>query len=141
MGLFNENDRKIWPIRFGRSRSVYFQTAFRHCTVNIHKNLATKALFVTDKAIYPLTLPAVRSIFAIMNYENNPAKAESDLNNLEKQVDQLIKICDELKGENHLLRERQSSLVEERASLIEKTELARVRVEAMIDRLKSLESD
>ncbi len=88
-----------------------------------------------------MTLPAVRSIFAFMNNENNPAKAESDLNNLEKQVDQLIKICSELKGENHLLRERQTSLVEERASLIEKTELARVRVEAMIDRLKSLESD
>jgi cell division protein ZapB len=76
-----------------------------------------------------------------MNNETKPVKAESDLNNLEKQVDQLIKICDELKGENHLLRERQSSLVEERASLIEKTELARVRVEAMIDRLKSLESE
>jgi len=76
-----------------------------------------------------------------MTNENKPVKTESDLNNLEKQVDQLIKICDELKGENHLLRERQSSLVEERASLIEKTELARVRVEAMIDRLKSLESD
>ena len=88
-----------------------------------------------------MTLPAVRSIFATMNNESKPAKAESDLNNLEKQVDQLIKICDELKGENHLLRERQSSLVEERASLIEKTELARVRVEAMIDRLKSLESE
>ena len=88
-----------------------------------------------------MTLPAVRSIFATMTNENKPVKTESDLNNLEKQVDQLIKICDELKGENHLLRERQSSLVEERASLIEKTELARVRVEAMIDRLKSLESD
>lgn len=97
--------------------------------------------FATDKAIYPLTLPAVRSIFATMNNQNKPANAESDLNHLEKQVDQLIKICDELKGENHLLRERQSSLVEERASLIEKTELARVRVEAMIDRLKSLESE
>lgn len=69
------------------------------------------------------------------------AKSDSDLNKLEKQVDELIKICDELKGENHLLRERQASLVSERASLIEKTELARVRVEAMIDRLKALESE
>lgn len=88
-----------------------------------------------------MTLQAVRSIFATMDTENKPVKSESDLNKLEKQVDQLIKICDELKGENHLLRERQSSLVNERATLIEKTELARVRVESMIDRLKSLENE
>ncbi len=76
-----------------------------------------------------------------MENERKSGKTESDLNKLENQVDELIKTCDELKGENHLLRERQTSLVTERATLIEKTELARVRVEAMIDRLKSLESD
>ncbi|NOX42953.1 MAG: TIGR02449 family protein [Gammaproteobacteria bacterium] len=76
-----------------------------------------------------------------MDNDKKNAKTESDLNKLEKQVDELIKICDELKGENHLLRERQESLVTERATLIEKTELARIRVEAMIDRLKSLESE
>jgi len=76
-----------------------------------------------------------------MDIDKKISKTESDLNKLEKQVDELIKICDKLKGENHLLRERQTSLVTERANLIEKTELARVRVEAMIDRLKSLESE
>ena len=85
-----------------------------------------------------MTLNAQLSIFVDMG-ENT--QSDSDLNKLEKQVDELIKICDELKGENHLLRERQVSLVSERASLIEKTELARVRVEAMIDRLKSLENE
>ena len=87
-----------------------------------------------------MTLIAQLTIFAIMDKEAN-SKPENDLNKLEKQVDQLIKICDELKGENHLLRERQATLVSERASLIEKTELARVRVEAMIDRLKALENE
>lgn len=66
---------------------------------------------------------------------------ESDLNSLETQVDQLIKVCDELKGENALLRERQASLVSERAKLIEKTELARSKVESMITRLKAMEAE
>lgn len=69
------------------------------------------------------------------------AKNENDLNKLETQVDQLIKVCDDLKGENALLRERQSSLVTERASLIEKTEQARSKVESMITRLKAMEAD
>lgn len=66
---------------------------------------------------------------------------ETDLNSLENQVDQLIKVCDELKGENALLRERQASLVSERAKLIEKTELARSKVESMITRLKAMEAE
>ena len=44
-----------------------------------------------------------------------------------------------LKDENASLRARQESLVSERAELIEKTELARNRVEAMISRLKAME--
>ena len=39
------------------------------------------------------------------------------------------------------MKGRQGILVEERARLIEKTELARARVEAMLVRLKALEHD
>lgn len=53
----------------------------------------------------------------------------------------LIKVCDELKSENNLLRERQASLVVERAKLIEQSELARTKLEAMIERLKLMEND
>ncbi|MES9927390.1 MAG: TIGR02449 family protein, partial [Candidatus Thiodiazotropha sp. 6PDIVS] len=48
--------------------------------------------------------------------------------------------CSYLKDENKSLRMRQDNLVAERAALIEKTELARTRVEAMITRLKSMEA-
>jgi cell division protein ZapB len=39
------------------------------------------------------------------------------------------------------LRARQATLVDDRAQLVEKTELVRSKVESMISRLKSLEDD
>ncbi|HFE31735.1 MAG TPA: TIGR02449 family protein [Gammaproteobacteria bacterium] len=65
--------------------------------------------------------------------------AESEISKLEKRVDDLIDLCDQLSTENTLLRERQNVLVEERARLIEKAELARSRVETMLERLKAME--
>jgi cell division protein ZapB len=62
-----------------------------------------------------------------------------DLQALEAQVDELIQTCGQLSDENQALRDQQSSLVAERAGLIEKSELARSRVEAMIARLKAME--
>ncbi|MCU7798333.1 MAG: TIGR02449 family protein [Candidatus Thiodiazotropha sp. (ex Semelilucina semeliformis)] len=66
--------------------------------------------------------------------------ADHDLRKLEQRVEELIHACSYLKDENKSLRARQDSLVAERATLIEKTELARTRVEAMITRLKSMET-
>lgn len=63
----------------------------------------------------------------------------TDLQALEAQVDELIQTCEQLTDENRALRDQQSTLVAERASLIEKSELARSRVEAMIARLKAME--
>ena len=65
---------------------------------------------------------------------------EQDLHALEVRVEELIRACHHLKAENRSLRSREEALMAERASLIEKNELARTRVEAMITRLKSLES-
>lgn len=62
------------------------------------------------------------------------------LTQLETQVDELLRLCLSLRDENRSLRLRQDILVVERAELIEKTELARNRVEAMINRLKAMES-
>ncbi len=64
---------------------------------------------------------------------------EDDLKKLEARVDELIRTCGSLQDENSSLRDTQQSLVAERAELIEKTELAKTRVEAMITRLKSME--
>lgn len=66
---------------------------------------------------------------------------EQDLRALEARVDELIRACSHLKNENKSLKTRQEDLLAERADLIEKTELARTRVEAMITRLKSLEDN
>lgn len=65
--------------------------------------------------------------------------ANFDLSTFERDVDSLIQVCRKLREENSSLRARQDSLVAERAELIEKTELARSRVESMIARLKSME--
>ncbi|MCP4995476.1 MAG: TIGR02449 family protein [Gammaproteobacteria bacterium] len=65
---------------------------------------------------------------------------EQDLNRLEDRVDELIRTLSGLKEENHSLRTKQQELMSERASLIEKTDLARSRVEAIITRLKSMEA-
>ncbi len=75
-----------------------------------------------------------------MERDQNASNLDSmDLQALEAQVDELIQTCDQLTDENRALRNQQSSLVAERASLIEKSELARSRVEAMIARLKAME--
>jgi len=65
----------------------------------------------------------------------------SDIIQLENRIDELIEICDKLKNENTLLQDRQEILVEERAKLIDKAEMARVRVESMLIRLRSMEQD
>jgi len=73
-----------------------------------------------------------------MDSKNN-AYSESDLKKLENQIDALIETMEQLKQENTSLRHQQEQLISERSQLIEKTELARNRVEAMITRLRSLE--
>lgn len=64
----------------------------------------------------------------------------SEFNRLEKRMQDLVSLCSKLHLENQSLKSQQGSLVEERARLIEKNELARSKVEQMIQRLKSLEA-
>ena len=62
-----------------------------------------------------------------------------DLNVLEARIDELIQAIGEMSVENTSLRAQQAQLISERAALIEKSELARTRVEAMIARLRAME--
>lgn len=62
-----------------------------------------------------------------------------DLSSLEARIDELVRSVSELAEENRALRDQQGNLMAERAALIEKSELARSRVEAMIARLKAME--
>lgn len=63
----------------------------------------------------------------------------SDLKILESRIDELIETCRRLKSENQSLKTDQDGLSEQHARLMEKTRLARARIETMIDRLKALE--
>ena len=67
------------------------------------------------------------------------AYTEDDLRQLEKRIDELIDTVGTLQSENTSLRQQKDKLMTERSQLIEKTEMARSRVEAMISRLRSLE--
>jgi cell division protein ZapB len=62
-----------------------------------------------------------------------------ELKDLEDKLDQLIEQYEAVKNENNSLKIRQDALVREKAKLLEKTTLARTRVEAMIIRLKAME--
>lgn len=64
---------------------------------------------------------------------------EHELKRLEKRVDALVQVCDQLQDENRSLKQRQDTLTAERASLLQKNEQVRARVEAMIGRLKAME--
>ena len=74
---------------------------------------------------------------AMAEVQQSESKARID--NLASQVEELIQVCERLKAENDSLRTQQQVLTTERAKLIEKNELARTRVEAMITRLKAME--
>ena len=63
------------------------------------------------------------------------------LQSLEAKMDRLIRVCEQLHDENRALKARADEWQRERVRLVEKNELARSRVEAMITRLKSLESE
>lgn len=65
--------------------------------------------------------------------------ASNTVKQLDDLVTRLLERNDKLEQENLSLLTRQESLVSERAGLLAKNEQARVRVEAMINRLKSLE--
>ncbi|MEI6068836.1 MAG: TIGR02449 family protein [Methylococcaceae bacterium] len=61
------------------------------------------------------------------------------LNTFENKLDQLINKYTDVKNENNSLKIKQETLAQEKAQLLEKTTLARTRVEAMITRLKAME--
>lgn len=61
------------------------------------------------------------------------------LNSIETKIDELIRLCDQLNDENRLLKNKEEGWLNERSSLIEKNEQAKLKVEAMISRLKALE--
>eukprot|EP00389_Voromonas_pontica_P003263 GDKH01004814.1.p1 GENE.GDKH01004814.1~~GDKH01004814.1.p1 ORF type:complete len:70 (-),score=12.48 GDKH01004814.1:78-287(-) len=60
---------------------------------------------------------------------------------LEQQVDELLRTSRRLREENMLLKSQQAAWLSERAQLLEKTDVARNRIEKMVSRLKELDSE
>ena len=75
-----------------------------------------------------------------MTKKTTPVLTESELTRLEEQVGSLLQLLDRLVKENHSLRSQQESLATERAGLLEKHDQVRNRVDAIVTRLKSLET-
>lgn len=74
--------------------------------------------------------------------ENKMAPTDKpDINTLSQRVSELIALCERLQQQNQHLLTQERHWREERLQLIEKNDLARQKVEAMILRLKSLEHD
>ena len=86
-----------------------------------------------------LTLTPNAHYIAHMTTKTPQSITEQELGKLEVRLEELVKTIERLKNENRSLRNQQESMVGERAGLIEKNELARSRVEAMINRLKAME--
>jgi len=71
-----------------------------------------------------------------VNKETNPEVALKDL---EERIDALVQVCQSQHEENQQLKNQQIDLLRQRSDLMDKTEKAKTRVEAMISRLKLME--
>ncbi|MBL4638858.1 MAG: TIGR02449 family protein [Gammaproteobacteria bacterium] len=60
---------------------------------------------------------------------------------LEQQVDDLLRASRRIRDENMLLKSQQTAWLTERTQLVEKTDLARSRIDTMVSRLKELDNE
>ncbi|MFP4080121.1 MAG: TIGR02449 family protein [Ectothiorhodospira sp.] len=61
------------------------------------------------------------------------------LRDLESRVEALVQLCERLQEENRMLQQQNDQLRAERAALSERGEQARIKVESIISRLRSME--
>ncbi|TAM43614.1 MAG: TIGR02449 family protein [Gammaproteobacteria bacterium] len=88
----------------------------------------------------PLTrCPSGPNIVASPHFLRRCWVDNEDIKALEQRIDQLIAACQRLRQDNQLLRSENENLSQKHTRLVEKTQVARTRIEAMIGRLKSLE--
>lgn len=64
---------------------------------------------------------------------------ETQLNAIAEKISRLISHCEKLNADNQILRQQQDEWQQERARLLQKNDLAKNKIEAMIGRLKALE--
>ncbi len=66
---------------------------------------------------------------------------DDDFNELEDKLDSLLESSFDFHAEYTRLKENESAMALERAELMRKNDIARTKVEAMINRLKSLDQN
>ena len=66
--------------------------------------------------------------------------SDESFNTLSAKVDDLIDLCAEMKRENQMLKEDKSSLQNERQQLIEKNQIAKSKLQSVLDRLKTMDN-
>lgn len=65
---------------------------------------------------------------------------DESFDNLSAKVDDLIDLCAEMKRENQLLKDTQSSWNSERQQLMEKNQEAKTKLQSILDRLKAMDN-
>lgn len=86
-----------------------------------------------------MTLPGPRFYIGRMSETSAKSAVDIELKRLEKRLEELVSTVKHLQDENRALHHRQDALTAERATLLQKNEQVRARVEAMIGRLKAME--
>ena len=66
---------------------------------------------------------------------------DRQLQMLERKITELIQLCEQLDSENRALKTDSQKWKIEREQLLEKTDIARAKVESMIQRLRALEKE
>ena len=66
---------------------------------------------------------------------------EPDFIALNQKIEYLVDLCQKLQAENQRLQQQEKLWCAERAQLMEKNDLARTRIEAMLGRLRALEQE
>lgn len=72
--------------------------------------------------------------------KTTPSPIDLELARLEEQVAGLLETVERLSKENRSLRAQQDTIASERANLLEKHDQVRNRVDAIVTRLKSMET-
>ena len=68
-------------------------------------------------------------------FSHTLAAMDADLSSLERKIDDVAALCRTLRDENHALRDRVAGLEQEKQSLAGKMDQARLRLEALMERL------
>lgn len=69
------------------------------------------------------------------------SETNNNMDDLEKQVEDLLNLCDKLTQSNGSLRHTVDDLQTQRSSLIKQKDSARIHIESMITRLKAMENN